>query len=394
MPPEIEAPTLEDIDNGTIEDDLRASFAEVIKETPQEPAGEPESVPEQAATEEPESQEKPAGERERDEKGRFVAKEGELPESEPEPVVETTPETPGTPESADPVEPPVEWTLEEQEGFRALPPAQQKFVLDRVGASAERIAEAEKTTARYSALDGVLAPYREKWARDGFEDVSVVRQLLALTDHARNNPEQFIKEFAQGKGIDLSRLGQAPAETPAVDPNSPYAEDPVVQLVSQQLDAVRKELAASQQEIRRLNGTFQTREQQEQQQSHQRLKAEVDSFAEARDEKGNAKHPYFPVVRSHMSALMGQGLASTLEEAYDQACHANPDVRAKIAAAAKAASERERARQQREKADAARKAGSSVSGSPVTTRSEPQSTGDVFEDLRQGFAAASGASQI
>lgn len=387
-----DAPTVADIENGSIEDDLRASFAEAGKEPAAEPATE-------AAAEEPAKEdEKPeaaSGERARDDKGRFVAKEGDAPEveakPEAEPPADAAPLAAETP-AAEPLEPPVEWPLEKQTAFRALPPDQQKFILEQVGGVSEKLTETEKAGARFKALDEMLAPRREQWARDGFDEVSILRQTFALMDFAKNQPVEFLQWFAQSKGIDLGQFGQRAETQP--DPNDPYANDPVVQRVNAQLASVTQQLAALQQENQGLKNTWQARQQQEQQAQQQRLEGEITSFSTSKDEKGNLKHPYFPIVRSHMSALFKENLASTLEDAYDQACHANPEVRAKIAAANEHKAQQERARQAKEKADAARKAGSSVSGSPVTTRSEPQSTGDVFNDLRAEFDRARGASAI
>lgn len=389
-----DAPTLGDIENGTIEDDIRASFAESVEETVGEPATEAQA---EVTTEQPEKPEAASGERARDDKGRFIAKEGDKPETEEKPEGEQAenPEQPAeaqTTEDSQPLEPPVEWPLEKQTVFRALPSDQQKFILDQVGGVAEKLTEAEKAGARFKALDDLLAPRRDQWARDGFDEVSILRQTFALMDFAKNQPLDFLKWFAQSKNINLAQFAPQPETQP--DPNDPYADDPVVQRVNAQLAAMQQHNAQLQQQIQQLTGSLQTRQQQEDAAREQRIADEVTTFSTMKDEKGSLKHPYFSIVRDHMSALFRGNLASTLEDAYDQACHANPEVRAKIAAAKEFQAEQERARKAKEKADAARKAGSSVSGSPVTTRSEPQSTGNIRDDLRAEFASRTGASAI
>ena len=388
MPEKDDTITVGDIEN-SVADDLRESFAAVAKETA------PEAAPEAVAPEAAPEGDKPEGEqdgRARDDKGRFVAKDGVQPPEQPigEKPAEAA-ESAEQPEE-EPLEPPVEWPLDKQQAFRQLPVAQQKFVMEQVGGVSEKLTEAEKATGRFKALDEVLAPRRAEWAREGLEEHMVLRQLLALTDQAKADPIGFIKTVAAHRGIDLRQLVPQPEAQP--DPNDPYANDPVMQRVNQELAGVRQQLTAAQQEVQRLNGTFQTRQQQEEQARVKQIDTEITSFSSAKDEKGNLKNPYFPIVRSHMSALIDKGLASDLNDAYDQACHANPEVRAKIAAAKDHAVERERARLAKDKAAAARNAGSSVSGTPVTTRSEPQSTGDATEDLRAAFAAARGASAI
>lgn len=389
-----DAPTVGQIEDGSIADDLRASFAQAEKEAAPEAA---EQAPEQAA---PEQAAQPEGEqdgRARDEKGRFLPKEATPAADEPAKVEgESAPdaalaaEQPPA-EEEEPLDPPVEWTLEQQEAFRTLPVNQQKFILDQVGGVGEKLTEAEKASGRFKALDEVLAPYRDAWARDGLQDHLVIRQLLALTDQAKADPVGFIKTVAAQRGIDLRQL--VPQEPAQPDPNDPYANDPVVQRVNSEIAAMRQQNAALQQELQRLNGTFQTREQQERQAQQQQLDKQIATFASEMDDKGKSKHPYFPIVRNTMAIFLEKGQAADLDSAYDMACHANPDVRAKIAAAAKAADQREQARKAREKAAAATKAGSSVSGAPGG-RSEPQPTGDLRDDLRAAFAQHSGAPVI
>lgn len=385
-----DAPTVGDIESGSIADDLRASFAQAEKEAAPEAA--PEAVTTEAAPEGDKSEGEQDG-RARDEKGRFIAKDGaaEQPEKVEGAAPEAAQESVPAAEEEEPLDPPVEWTLEQQEAFRTLPVNQQKFILDQVGGVAEKLTEAEKASGRFKALDEVLAPKREEWARDGLEEHVVLRQLFALTDYAKTKPAEFIQWFAQSKGINLGQFAPQPAAQP--DPNDPYANDPVVQRVNQQLAAIQQRNAALEQQLQQLTGSLQTREQQERQAQQQQLDKQIATFASQMDDKGKSKHPYFPIVRNTMAIFLEKGQAADLDSAYDMACHANPDVRAKIAAAAKAEDQREQARKAREKAAAATKAGSSVSGAPGG-RSEPQPTGDLRDDLRAAFAQHSGTPVI
>lgn len=391
-----DAPTLEQIESGSIADDIRAAMGSAEAA---EPAGEP--APETPAAEpeaaEPEQEGRARDEkgRARDEKGRFLPKEGaapetpegERPEAAPEgaaPAAEPAPEE-------DPLDPPVDWTLERQEAFRKLPVDHQKFLLEQVTGVSEKLTEAEKTSTRFKAMDDLLAPRREQWAREGFDEVSVIRQILALSDQARDNPAKFIVDFAAFKGIDLARLLPAPAAQP--DPNDPYADDPVVQRVNQQFTASQQRIAQLEQQLQQVTGTIQTQQQREEQARQQRVDGEIASFSTQVDEKGKPKHPYFQIVRPLMATLVEKGQAPDLQTAYDMACYANPEVRAKIAAAAKAADERDRARKAQDKAQAAKKAGSSVSGAPGA-RTEPQPTGDLRDELRAAMAQHSGTPVI
>lgn len=54
---------------------------------------------------------------------------------------------------------------------------------------------------------------------------------------------------------------------------------------------------------------------------------EVLAFKNERDSEGNPLHPYLEQVSDMMDLLMGQNPALTLQEAYDNACYAVPQVR-------------------------------------------------------------------
>lgn len=273
----------------------------------------------------------------------------------------------------DVIEPAADWTLEEQEAFRALPAEQQKFVMDR-------ITPASELQTRYTALDELVAPRKDAWARDGMDEVGAIRQLLALSDFAAQNPAEFLNWFAEQRGLTLADDPEKPADGQD-DPAKQYADDPIVQGLYSRINELTNQ-------VEQLGGTITARDQAVQQQEQATIDAEIATFASERDDKGNLAHPYFEQVRPTMAALMGSDAGpADLKTAYEQACYANPDVRAKIAAAEKSAAEREDARQRRKKAAAASQASSSVSGQPGA-RTERQPTGDLREELRANLTNA------
>lgn len=87
----------------------------------------------------------------------------------------------------------------------------------------------------------------------------------------------------------------------------------------------------------------------------ERLERENASIQEQiRSFESDGKHPHFKQVATTMGALMSNGQASTMQEAYDKACWAVPEVRAKLQAEQQAAERKTAA----EKAAAAKKAAS------------------------------------
>ena len=89
-------------------------------------------------------------------------------------------------------------------------------------------------------------------------------------------------------------------------------------------------------------------------------------------------------IKSLMGSFIGSGQAADLQSAYDMATRAHPATYAKMQAAAQAEQLASQAKAQREKAAAAKQAGSSVAGTPGD-RARPEPTGDIREQMRQDF---------
>lgn len=316
----------------------------------------------------------PSTPKQRDEKGRFAAKQAEEPGREDdaskkpaaaEGAAPGATEPPAKPEDeAPPLEPPAAWSAPEHAAFRKLPREAQQFVLDRVGAAAKAAEDASQASGRYKAVEDILAPRRQFFARDGLDDAGALRQLFALSDAAGRDPVGFARWFISQRGIQPDQLW------PSEDDGAAANVDPNLASLMQRLD--------------RIESYLQTQTKSAEEQAQQQVRAELQRFADAKDDKGAPKHPYYEQVKALMGALMGSGRAPDLDTAYDMACRADPDVSAKIASARQAQEERERARQQREKAAAAGKAGSSISGTPAD-RAPPEDTGDPREDMRRMF---------
>ena len=373
-----DAPTLGELERESVHDTMRA----VLAETSPSPDG---AVAEalSGGTEEPTVEEKSTVEatteteaetaaRERDEKGRFVAKD--KPEGEGAAPIAAVAETSSTPALIDeePLEPLPDWPADKHDTFRKLPRGDQQFVLDTIKAAQDKAAEISKVGGKFAEFEEILAPRREALARDGLTEAGYVRQLVALSDFAGRDPAGFVRWFTQQRQINPAEVW--PQEEVPIDGAD---DDPVYQRLSSQNLQL-------QQKLDNLERTFQNQQWTVETQSLQRIASEIEGFGKAADDKGRLQHPYFDQVRKRMGAELKNGFAADLQSAYDMACRADPDVSAKIASAQRAQEERERAKQQRVKAEAARQAGSSVSGTPGD-RASPEPTGDIREDMRRQF---------
>lgn len=379
-----EGPTLASLDAGntTAADDMRSILAEaggVETSSSVETSAAP--VETETATDHPvEGGDKTAADRARDERGRFAKAQQEAADKaagvapgDGKEKAASKPEDAKEPTEAgvdDDLDPPHDWDLAKQTEFRKLPPALKTLVLDADRNGREIAAE----RSRYQSIESVMAPRRQALAMQGYtNDEAVIKAMFAYSDFIDQKPAEFIQQLMQSKGLQFD--GAQPQG--AADPNDADYDDPVIQKL--------------QGEIGRLNGIVnqitqgqQGQIQAQRQQEISEAASALTSFRDEKDERGRLKHPYMaePRIRKAMSAMLRAGLAPDHVKAYDMACRADPDVNAKIAAAAEAERERARAIDARKKAEAAQRAGSSITGTPAGPAQSTLPGKDAREDLR------------
>lgn len=233
------------------------------------------------------------GGRPRDESGKFVAKTEAPPVAadvakpvEQQPTVAPTQQQP-------PIAPPQAWKGNGKVEWNRLPRHVQQALADDYASLTKPQAELQtlKTAIGEDRLQALAANYGS--AEQGLQ------RLFALSDFATKDRLGFLKWFAEQNRIDLRQLvqGAAQGEQPAGDPN------PLMQ------------------EVLSLKSQLQQFQQQQQTQAQSQVVSQIDAFAR------DPSHPYFNDVREHMGALMKAGKAETLQEAYEMATWAHPEVR-------------------------------------------------------------------
>lgn len=309
------------------------------------------------------------GARARDENGRFA--------KAPEPGQETTIEPATAPDADPPSEPirvPASLPAPLKAKFKDLPPewqaAIQKQDEDRTAAKAQWDTKA----AQFNRLEEILAPRREKFHLQGLDDARAIQTLFAAQDLLDRNPLEGLSYLARSYGVDLRQFaGQQPAQAQqgAYPPELAAALQPLMS----QVQTLQQSLAA--------------RDQAAADADLQRGLAEIEAF------RSDPANLYFDDVRPNMLALMESGRAATLKDAYEAACWADPVVRpllieqrdnqakaeaVKAQADAKAKADAEA----RTKANAAQRAGGSVTGAPGSTVAQTGqgSKGSIMADLR------------
>lgn len=208
-----------------------------------------------------------------------------------------------------------------------------------------------------------IQPYEAMIRGAGATPQQAVRELFRTEYQLRTGTPaqkaQLIFRLAQHYGIDMSGIAQGQA--PQVDPN--------VTALQQRLDQM---------------------ERQRQQEAAQRTNAEsahvtstVEQFA------ADPKHEHFEDVRVQMGVLLESGAVKTLDDAYDQACWANPTIRAKLIESQAKEAEAKRKADEREAVQAKKAAAVSVRGAPAAPIAAVQGKKEsVGETLRRVSAQA------
>jgi hypothetical protein len=200
----------------------------------------------------------------------------------------------------------------------------------------------------------------------GMSEAQAVNQLLALSDFAGKAPADFVKWFSGQHGIDIAALA---------DEGGDQYIDPVV--------------AELRQQVADLTGHVTGITKGQQQAQHQSLVNFAAQFAAETGTDGQPLRPHFaelgngivPFVQQVKAANPSASHKEVLEQAYEQACWANPQVRNKMLAAQEA----QRLAEQRTVAERASIAGSSVTGqapAPGSTQAKDIGSGTVRDTLR------------
>lgn len=209
-------------------------------------------------------------------------------------------------------------------------------------------------------LKDVVQPYMPIIQAEGGTPATAIQALLnsayVLRTGTPQAKTQLFQQLAQQYGVDLAQISQGQVKT-----------DPQLQAIQSELVQLKND---RQQEIT-------VREQQQ----REALQSQIDAFA------ADPAHNHFEVVRPHMVALLKGGLAKDLQDAYDQAVYARPDIRSTLLQSQSAELEANRIADAKAKADKARKASVSVRGGPGATAptNSAVSNRSLREELEANF---------
>jgi len=266
------------------------------------------------------------------------------------------------------VAPPAGWTAAEKAEWSKLSPVAQAAVSRREAEISNGGRQWSEEKRRYEAM---IAPVAESARARGMNAEQGLQTLIAAQRALDTNPVDAIKHIARSYNVDLATL----AGTQAADGSREAPQPDIAALVRQ---AVQPMLAPIQQR-------WQADEQAKQQQT-------VDFVTSFATSPG---HEHFEAVQPELMAMIPAikeinptwGHDKVLQEAYDRATFANPSTRAALLAAKDAESEAKRVEAAKNRTAQARRAGSSVTGSPSGAPAT-QAKDSLRAEIEAAFAGA------
>jgi hypothetical protein len=289
------------MEEDSLHDTLSAAFDKVAAETPEpptpavpdSPAPTTDSLPDSTAVQTDKAAGEPEaapGKRTRDATGRFTPKTGEKE------LVESIPkfgEQPGKPED----QVPTSWSKEAKPLWNKVPPEVRQIIHRREAELQQGFNAVAQKSNVATAILNEFQPYAEVLQKEGATPITAIRTLLQTAHALRTGDAEYRKaiifSLAQQYGVDL----QAP-----INPELAAAQARAAQLDTEKMYGAT------------VNEQRMTAE----------LTNEMNAFA------NDPINEFFPQVRVAMGQLMGQGIATTLRQAYDMSVGIVPEVRAEI----------------------------------------------------------------
>lgn len=275
----------------------------------------------------------------------------------------TAKETPKAPSTAPSESPPVSWAADAKAAWNELPPAIKTAVLKRENEVSNGFRQYSEQTRSYERM---LSPVAQEAQRMGVTVDHAINSLI--TAHMRlQNPAtraQAFGELAHTYGYDLGTPTGQQSDAPANGSPAPiqYVTDPRLESVVQFIKA----------------------------QDDERTQNVVNYVLDFAQSEG---HEHFGAVESEIMAMIpairqanpGWSHEKVLQDAYDRAVWANPSTRNQILDKQRADGEAKRIADAKTRTNAARIAGSSVTGAPVGSM-PPQPKGSLREEIEAAFA--------
>jgi len=304
------------------EKSLHESLAETFDEINKRDE-EPEAVKEEVS-EEVEEEDELVVESEEEPKEEAKEEAKEETKEEPQPEEETQEEEADSEDVTEEREtqskrPPSTWSAKGKASFSKLPKHIQDEIIKREADIGKGISMYKQAANYGRSIGEAIKPYEAMIRSENSDPIKTVQSLLNTAYRLRSGtPQQrgqLVMQIAQQYGADLSQYSSANAENTE----------------NQEIPELQQYLNPLQEKINNLEQVYASQQQAAQQQTQQEAVTSIGSFQNQVDEKGNIRNVHFDDVRNDMADLIEsaerQGRQLSLEEAYETACWANPQIR-------------------------------------------------------------------
>ena len=275
-------------------------------------------------------------ERVRDAQGKFTEKPAQAKPAERKTLTLPDKGQPAKTVEAKPVTAPEGWTAAAKAKFATLDPEIQAEVVRRETDMHRQFTAQDTDRSLGKKIREVAAPYLATIRAEGGDEGAAFQQFLNYAHIMRaGTPQQkaaALQNVAQLYNVPIGQQAQQPQVHPA--------------------------LQAQQAELGRINQWIEQQNQQRQNQEQAQLFGEIAAF------KAADGHEHFDKVEKLMGTLLMNEQAENLQDAYDKAIWAHPEIRSTLTAQQVAAAEEKRMSAISGKTDAARRAAGSITGGP------------------------------
>lgn len=258
---------------------------------------------------------------------------------------------------------PVSWTLPMKEEFSKLPANVQEYISAQEANARKALVAQDEDRSLGKGIREVAAPYLATIRAEGGDEKKAFAQFLNYAHIMRaGTPQQkltALHQVAQAYSVNLGT------------PTEQGSRNPEFESLQQRLDQIERD---RQQEI-----------QQRQIQEQSALTSEIDAF------KAAPGHEHYEQVKVLMGNLLLSEQAKDLQEAYDQAIWANPEIRSTLTAAQSQAAEQKRLSEANARTGAAKWAAGSITGGPGGVKPNGAvADRSLGEEIRANMQAATG----
>jgi hypothetical protein len=318
-----------------------------------------------------------SGARERDESGRFKAKEPTESEGEASVDDQQSDDEEIEPETAPPaIDPPNSWSADKKALFGTLPPEAQEYIAQREQESHSAISQLGQVKQWAEPLAHTFANNQAYLESTGMDANTFVERAIHASYILDTNPIEGLETLAAQRGIDLAQYygGQE-----YDDYGSPVAPDPQITQLKSTVQNLAQQNQQLLEKVQGIDQTFQQLTLQEAEQQYNAQKSEVsnaiDSFASSAPDLDKVAPELTRQVRLLKQEHPSWAPDRLLKEGYERAIWATPETREKRLQETQV----QQSRQHAEKAKRASK--STVSTKRNQSPGEPQSVYEAQSEV-------------